>query len=75
MLVTTLIALVSAVEQEYQAVVISAGLAFRSTGSAIGLTTASVAFQNLLRVRLQEGIGGITDADEIIDRIRDNSMR
>ena len=72
MLVTTLIALVSAVEQEYQAVVISAGFAFRSTGSAIGLTTASAAFQNLLRVRLQGSIGGIADADEIIDRIRDN---
>ena len=71
-LVTTLIALVSAVEQEDQAVVTSAGFAFRSTGSVIGLTVASSAFQNLLRVKLHHSIGSVGDAEGIIDRIREN---
>ena len=71
-LVTALIALVSAVEQEHQAVATSAGFAFRSTGSVIGLTVASSAFQNLLRVKLHESIGSMTDAEGIIDSIREN---
>lgn len=71
-LITTLIALVSAVEQEHQAVVTSAGFAFRSTGAVLGLTIASAAFQNLLRVKLHRSIGSMADADGIIDRIRDN---
>lgn len=71
-LVTTLIALVSAVEQEFQAVVTSAGFAFRSTGSVIGLTIASAAFQNLLRVKLRGSIGSLVDADGIIERIRED---
>lgn len=71
-LVTTLIALVSSVKQEYQAVVTSAGFAFRSTGSVIGLTIASAAFQNLLRVKLHRSIGNVADAEVIIDRIREN---
>lgn len=71
-LITTLIALVSAVEQEHQAVVTSAGFAFRSTGAVIGLTIASATFQNLLRVKLHRSIGGVADADGIVDRIREN---
>ena len=71
-LVTTLIALVSAVEQEYQAVATSAGFAFRSTGSVIGLTVASSAFQNLLRVKLHKSLGDMADAEGIIDTIREN---
>ena len=72
MLVTTLVALVSAVEQEDQAVVTSAAFAFRSTGSAIGLTVASSTFQNLLRLRLHTYIGKIDDAEDIISHVRDN---
>lgn len=72
MLVTTLVALVSAVGQEDQAVVTSAAFAFRSTGSAIGLTVASSTFQNLLRLRLHSYIGNIKDAENIISRLRDN---
>ena len=72
MLVTTLVALVSAVEQEDQAVVTSAAFAFRSTGSAIGLTVASSTFQNLLRLRLHAYIGNIEDAEDVISRVRDN---
>ena len=73
-LITTLIALVSAVPQEHQAVVTSAGFAFRSTGSVIGIAVASSAFQNLLRVKLQRSIGGgsVADADGIVERIREN---
>ena len=71
-LVTTLVALVSAVEQEDQAVATSAAFAFRSTGSAIGLTVASSTFQNLLRLRLHSHIGNIVDAENVISRIRDN---
>ena len=71
-LVTVLMALVSAVDQEHQAVVTSAGFAFRSTGSVIGLTVASSTFQNLLRVKLHNSIGSMTDAEGIIDSIREN---
>lgn len=71
-LVTTLIALVSAVEQDHQALATSAGFAFRSTGSVIGLTITSATFQNLLRVKLHRSIGDAVDADAIIDRIREN---
>ena len=72
MLVTTTTALTSAVDQDLQAVITSAGFAFRSTGSVIGLTIASAAFQNLLRLRLQHNIGSIEGADNIIDRIRND---
>ena len=71
-LVSSLVALVSAVEQEDQAVVTSAAFAFRSTGSAIGLTVASSTFQNLLRLRLHGHIGNIADAEGVISRVRDN---
>ena len=71
-LVTVLLALVSAVEQKHQAVVTSAGFAFRSTGSVIGLTVASSAFQNMLRVKLHKSIGSLADAEGIIDSIREN---
>ena len=71
-LVSTLVALVSAVEQGDQAVVTSAAFAFRSTGSAIGLTVASSTFQNLLRLRLHTYIGNIEDAEDIISHVRDN---
>ncbi|KAL2047267.1 hypothetical protein N7G274_001286 [Stereocaulon virgatum] len=54
MFVTTLMALVSTVDHDHQAVATSAGYAYRSTGSAIGLAVASAAFQNSLRVRLLE---------------------
>ena len=72
MLVTTLVALVSAVGQEDQAVITSAAFAFRSTGSAIGLTVASSTFQNLLRLRLHTYIGHVEDAEDVISRVRDN---
>lgn len=72
MLVSTLLALVSAVEQHEQAVITSAAYAFRSIGSAVGLSVASAVFHNLLRVMLVRLFGDVQDADGIIDRIRDN---
>lgn len=72
MLTVTLIALVSAVSQEDQAVITSASYAFRSTGSSIGITIASAVFQNILDKELRGRLGGRKGAAEIIARLRDN---
>ncbi|KAK0102663.1 hypothetical protein ONS95_006267 [Cadophora gregata] len=70
MLVVALIALISSVDHQHQAVVTSASFAFRSTGSAIGLTLCSVVFQNMLRVGLTSRLVHIPGAEQIIERIR-----
>lgn len=72
MLTTTLLALISAVEHEDQAVVTSASYAFRSTGSVIGITIASAVFQNVLKMKLWATLGEQKGATEIIDRLRDS---
>lgn len=72
MLTTTLLALISAVEHEDQALVTSASYAFRSTGSVIGITIASAVFQNVLKSRLWTTLGEHKGAAEIIDRLRDS---
>jgi len=72
MLVVTLIALISSVDHQHQAVVTSASFAFRSTGSTIGLTICSVVFQNILRISLWSRLGHMKEADQIIDRIRES---
>lgn len=72
MLTTTLIALISAVDHEHQAVITSASYAFRSTGSTIGITVASTVFQNVLKEQLWARFGGWKDAAKIIPRIRDS---
>ena len=72
MLTTTLLALISAVDHEHQAVITSASYAFRSTGSAIGITIASAVFQNLLKIRLWATLGERRGATEIIRRVRDS---
>ncbi|KAF3908218.1 hypothetical protein AA313_de0203155 [Arthrobotrys entomopaga] len=69
MLTVTLIALISSVNHEYQAVITSASYAFRATGSTIGVTVASAAFQNVLRSQLEERIGGKEEAREVINRV------
>lgn len=71
-LTTTLLALLSAVSHEHQAVITSASYAFRSTGSTIGITIASTVFQNVLKSRLWGEFGDRPDAGEIIPRIRDD---
>ncbi|KAL9055794.1 MAG: hypothetical protein Q9162_003328 [Coniocarpon cinnabarinum] len=68
----TLLALISAVDHEHQAVITSASYAFRSTGSTIGISISSAIFANLLKIRLWENIGGEEGAAQWISRIRDD---
>ena len=72
MLTITLLALISAVDHEYQAVITSASYAARSTGSTIGISIAGAIFQNILTSRLWEEFGGYKDAAGIVKRVRDN---
>lgn len=72
MLTITLLALIAAVDHEHQAVITSASYAFRSTGSTIGITIASAAFQNVLKAQLWTRFGDSPDAGEIISKIRDS---
>lgn len=71
-LTVTLLAAISAVDHEHQAVITSATYAFRSTGSTIGVTIASAAFQNILKDQLWGRFGGQQGAADVIRRIRDN---
>lgn len=78
MLTVTLLATISAVSHEHQAVVTSATYAFRSTGSTIGVTIAGAVFQNILLSTLHvkfdswsgHGIRGGVEGE--IQRIRDS---
>ncbi|KAG9680981.1 putative major facilitator superfamily transporter, partial [Aureobasidium melanogenum] len=72
MLTVTLLALLSAVGHEHQAVITSASYAFRSTGSTIGITIASAVFQNKLSAGLYARFGDLPGADKVIARIRDD---
>lgn len=72
MLTTTLLAFISAVDHKDQAVVTSASYAFRSTGSAIGITIASAVFQNILKIRLWAEFGDREGAADVIGRLRDS---
>ena len=72
MLTVTLLAFVSAVDHQHQAVITSASYAFRSTGSAIGITIASAVFQNLLSRNLWCAIGDRKGAEDAIERLRDS---
>ncbi|KAE9374646.1 MFS multidrug transporter-like protein [Stipitochalara longipes BDJ] len=71
-LTVTLLAVISAVDHEHQAVITSATYAFRSTGSTIGITIASAVYQNLLVSSLHEKFDGWPDAEDEIRRIRDS---
>ncbi|TIA43904.1 putative major facilitator superfamily transporter [Aureobasidium pullulans] len=72
MLTVTLLALLSAVGHEHQAVITSASYAFRSTGSTIGITIASAVFQNKLSHGLYERFGHFPGSADVISRIRDD---
>ncbi|PMD28191.1 MFS multidrug transporter-like protein [Hyaloscypha hepaticicola] len=71
-LTVTLLAVISAVDHEHQAVITSATYAFRSTGSTIGITIASAVYQNLLISSLHEKFDGWPGAEDEIRKIRDN---
>lgn len=72
MLTVTLLAAISSVSHEHQAVVTSATYAFRSTGSTIGVTIASAVYQNLLLSSLHRRFDGFEGAEDEIRRIRDS---
>nr|POF17805.1 multidrug resistance protein fnx1 [Quercus suber] len=72
-LTITLIALISAVDHKWQAVITSASYAFRSTGSTIGITIAGAVFQNLLSDRLSMRFGDQPNAADEIRRIREDA--
>ena len=50
----------------------SASYAFRSTGSTIGITIASVVFQNVLKSKLWKSFRDREDATKIIPKIRNS---
>ena len=72
MLTITLVAMISAVEHEHQAVITAASYAFRSTGSTIGITIAGAVFQNILTKELREEYGGRPGSEGVIRKIRDS---
>lgn len=72
MLTVTLLATVSAVSHDHQAVITSATYAFRSTGSTIGVTIGSAVYQNILISSLHRLFDGWDGAEEEIRRIRDD---
>lgn len=72
MLTVILLACISAVDHEHQAVISSATYAFRSTGSTIGVTIGSAVYQNILKAGLWNKFGGEEGAADEIKRIRDN---
>lgn len=72
MLVVTLLACISAVDHEHQAVISSATYAFRSTGSTIGVTIGSTVYQNILKTGLWNKFGEEEGAADEIKRIRDS---
>ncbi|KAJ5226084.1 hypothetical protein N7468_007309 [Penicillium chermesinum] len=72
MLTITLVALISAVDHQYHAVVTSASYAFRSTGSTIGVSIASAVFQNTFSRGLWSRFGDRKNAAELIGKLRDS---
>lgn len=71
MLTVTLLALISAVSHEEQALVTSLSYAFRSTGSVIGVAMASAVFQNVLSSQLWANLGNRNNAAGLIAKLRD----
>ncbi|RMZ90019.1 hypothetical protein DV736_g2769, partial [Chaetothyriales sp. CBS 134916] len=72
MLTTTLVAMLSAADHKYQAVITAASYAFRSTGSSIGITLASAVYQNTLTNELHDAYGHMPNSSKIIDQIRNS---
>lgn len=72
MLTVTLLACIAAVDHSQQAVITSSTYAFRSVGATLGITIASVVYQNILKARLWERFGSEPGAAGEIGRIRDD---
>jgi hypothetical protein len=73
MLTVNLTGLIAAVAHEHQAVITSASYAFRSTGATIGITVASVIFQNILKLQLWAKLGDREGAAEVIRKVRESA--
>ncbi|KAK9458159.1 major facilitator superfamily domain-containing protein [Dipodascopsis uninucleata] len=71
LLTITLIALIAAVPQKYQAVTTSIQYAFRGAGSTLGVALSTSLFQNVLYSALKTRIIG-SDAEDLISRIMKN---
>ncbi|WZH40738.1 LOW QUALITY PROTEIN: major facilitator superfamily domain-containing protein [Fusarium acuminatum] len=69
MLSISVIATVAAVSPDEQAVATSAIYAFQSTGSTVGVTVASVVYQNLLQHGLHQRFDTERGSAEVIERI------
>ncbi|KAI7762808.1 hypothetical protein LZL87_008249 [Fusarium oxysporum] len=72
MLSVSLLATVAAVSHDDQAVATSANYAFRSIGSTIGVTIASVVYRNLLQHDLHQRFDSNEGSSKIIKRILDS---
>ncbi|KAI1611446.1 major facilitator superfamily domain-containing protein [Exophiala viscosa] len=72
MLTITLVAMISAVDHQHQAVITAASYAFRSTGSTIGITIASAVFQNILTKELRDEYGDMPGSEDVIRKIRNS---
>ena len=72
MLTMTIVSMISAVSHEKQAVITAASYAFRSTGSTIGITLASAAFQNVLTHKLRAEYGNRPNSTSIIEHIKNS---
>ena len=72
-LTVTLVALIAAADQEYQAVITFASYALRSTGSTIGITIASVLFQRILIPKLRGRLSYKDDSAGTTRRVGESS--
>lgn len=72
LLTVTLVAMISAVDHSYQAVITAASYAFRSTGSTIGITIAGAIFQNILTGELRAEYGDKPNAEVVIRQLKDS---
>ena len=71
-IVSTIVALVNAVDPAESAVVTSLSYLFRSTGSVVGLALASAVYQGALEKDLWTKIGDLDNAADIIRSIKDS---
>lgn len=69
MLTTTLIALISAVPPEFQAITTAAQYTFRGAGSSIGISAAAAVMQNVLNWRLNTLLPDTKEAEEVIRNV------
>lgn len=69
MLTITLIALISAVPSDFQAITTAAQYTFRGAGSSMGISAAAAVMQNVLVVRLKAKLPDTEEAKRIISEV------